>query len=347
MKANYTYEDVMKKAASYGLLDSMTDADKNLTLRNPDAGMTVLQSRYDYKTASTAEAKALAHVRAEKARNQYGGYSGGADGSKFYVTDISPIHYAEETAPTFNDRYAEKERELTEKINDRPAYVSPYEEQRKSLTGEISSSADPASLRDDKAYQAYAKQYRREGNRAIAEALGSAATLTGGIPSSAAVTAASQAGDYYATQLADKLPTLQSERQAMLLKALNALETEDNTAYQRYLDESAMDYDKLELLRALRSDDYNQYRDELARYETDRDFDYNQFVDDLEYNSNIADKELAQKNYKNELAAEQKRYDQQLSAEKEEQLWNAAVYAYQYLDDASLLKRLIKEMKGA
>ena len=42
MKSNYTYEDVMKKAAAYGLLADMSDADRNLTMRNPDAGMTTI-----------------------------------------------------------------------------------------------------------------------------------------------------------------------------------------------------------------------------------------------------------------------------------------------------------------
>ena len=71
----------------------------------------------------------------------------------------------------------------------------------------------------DPVWQAYQKQYRREGQRAAEDTLGRYAAMTGGMPSTAAVTAASQAGDYYASQLSDKLPEVYQQ------------------AYQRYLQE--------------------------------------------------------------------------------------------------------------
>lgn len=92
-------------------------------------------------------------------------------------------------------------------------------------------------MESDPVYQAYQKQYAREGKRATQNALGAAASATGGIPSSYAVTAASQAGDYYASQMADKVPELY------------------NQAYNRYLND-------------------------LAQWNTDRDFGYGQFMDE-------------------------------------------------------------------
>lgn len=89
-------------------------------------------------------------------------------------------------------------------------------------------------------YQAYAKRYAREGQRAVQDALGAAAAATGGIPSSYAVTAAAQAGDYYASQMADKIPELYQQ------------------AYSRYINE-------------------------LTQYNTDRDFQYGQFTDDISH----------------------------------------------------------------
>jgi len=60
----------------------------------------------------------------------------------------------------------------------------------------------------DPQYQAYRKEYLRNANRATADALGQYAASTAGRASSYAVNAATQAGDYYATQLADQVPTL-------------------------------------------------------------------------------------------------------------------------------------------
>lgn len=339
----YTYEDVMKKAQAYGLLDSMSEADRKLTETNPDAGMTILQSRYDYKHATTDDARALAHTVAERTRKQYGGYSGGTDGSKYYITEKSPDDYDAQEAPTFEDRYAASQKELADSILNRKDYASSYTADQQELLNQIKDAAayryDPA---EDDLYAAYAKQYRREGQRATADALGQAATLTGGIPSTAAATAAAQAGQYYATQLSDKLPALEqaayqrnAARQNALMQSLNALNTADQTAYERYLNDAALDYDNMELLRALRNDDYVKYRDDLAQHNTDRDFGYNQFVDDLQYQQSVEANKQAQANYNRELAAAE-----------EENLWNAALYAVEYFNDSSLLRKLIDRRKG-
>ncbi len=64
---------------------------------------------------------------------------------------------------------------------------------------------DPAS---DKLYDAYRKQYERQADLAAANALGTAAALTGGQASTAAVAASQQAGGYYRAMLAGKLPEL-------------------------------------------------------------------------------------------------------------------------------------------
>ena len=76
----------------------------------------------------------------------------------------------------------------------------------------LAAAADPApftyDVAADPAYQAYRKAYTREGRRAAEDTLGAYAAMTGGVPSTAAVTASQQAGDYYAAQLADKVPEL-------------------------------------------------------------------------------------------------------------------------------------------
>ncbi|MBE5039884.1 hypothetical protein [Ructibacterium gallinarum] len=60
----------------------------------------------------------------------------------------------------------------------------------------------------DPVFQAYQQKYRLEGDRASRNAVASYASLTGGYGNSAAATAAAQAGQYYAKQLTDTIPTL-------------------------------------------------------------------------------------------------------------------------------------------
>lgn len=64
---------------------------------------------------------------------------------------------------------------------------------------------------NDPVWQAYKKEYLREGDRASEQTLGQTAAMTGGIPSSYAETAAQQANNYYAGKLADKIPELYSD----------------------------------------------------------------------------------------------------------------------------------------
>jgi hypothetical protein len=73
------------------------------------------------------------------------------------------------------------------------------------------------------------KRYLREGQRAMEDTLAAAAANTGGVPSTAAITAAQQANDYYSTQFEDALPQL------------------EETAYQRYLNEIALQRQEREL----------------------------------------------------------------------------------------------------
>ena len=53
---------------------------------------------------------------------------------------------------------------------------------------------------------AYKKAYAREGARATSDTLGRVSAMTGGTPSSYAVSAAAQAANDYASKLSDKLP---------------------------------------------------------------------------------------------------------------------------------------------
>ena len=143
-----------------------------------------------------------------------------------------------------------------------PEYVSPYQAQiDEALNAYLNRPAFAWDPETDPQYAAYRKQYAREGARATEDTLGRYAAMTGGMPSSAAVTAAQQAGDYYAAQMADRIPELYQ------------------AAYRMYADEGSRLLSGLNALRGVESDAYARYKGRLGQYNADRDFDYGAYRD--------------------------------------------------------------------
>ena len=116
--------------------------------------------------------------------------------------------------------------------------------------------------------------------------------MTGGMPSTAAVTAARQAGGYYAAQLADKLPELyqqayqrylqEYQRQMGLAGAYDDYDREAYSCYRDQLDQWNRDRsfayeaarDSQAAGRQRNETAYSRYLDELDRYDRDRSFAY-------------------------------------------------------------------------
>lgn len=92
-------------------------------------------------------------------------------------------------------------------------------------------------LESDPVWQAYKKQYTREGQRATQDALGTTAASTGGIPSSYATAAATQAGGYYAAQMTDKVPGLYQQAYNRYLNELSQWNADRSFGYGQYIDE--------------------------------------------------------------------------------------------------------------
>ena len=92
-------------------------------------------------------------------------------------------------------------------------------------------------LESDPVWQAYKKQYTREGQRATQDALGTTAASTVGIPSSYATAAATQAGDYYAAQMTDKVPELYQQAYNRYLNELSQWNADRSFGYGQYIDE--------------------------------------------------------------------------------------------------------------
>ena len=261
----YTYDDFVKAANQSGLMGQFSRDDLNLAQKYPEFGLSVLSLKKDYNNATTAEQRLLANQAANELRKSYGNYSGGADGGSFRLESklnrqeddlldrlgsFGSFSYGE--APTYENAFAQQQKDLLDRILNREDFA-------------WSKESDPQ-------WSSYKKSYLREGDRATANALAQASAASGGRPSSYAVNAATQAGDYYATKLNDVIPTLYQQ------------------AYERYLDEYNMKLKDLNAVNQQEQLDYAKYLDRLGQFNTDRGFAYQNYADDYDrLRSQLAD----------------------------------------------------------
>lgn len=181
------------------------------------------------------------HDRAEQRRAGYG-YSGGSAGDEYNKLKTG-TNFSFQSAPQYISRYQDLLDQLTQQYVNRGPFEYDY-------------ATDPR-------WQAYKKEYTREGRRATEDTLGQYAAMTGGVPSTAAMTAASQAGDYYNARMTDKIPEL-----AQL-------------AYDMYLGEGNQMLQKINALQGMEQADYNQYLNALGQWNTDRNFAYQDYLQGL------------------------------------------------------------------
>lgn len=137
-------------------------------------------------------------------------------------------------------------------------------------------SYDPAT---DQAYQAYAKEYGRLGEKARQDTLGDVANNTGGLASSYATTAAAQAQNQYNQALTDKIPELMQAAYARYnddfnnnLNMIGVLRGLDDAEYGRFADQR--DYDR-SVFEGDRQYNYQLGRDAVADSQWQQQFDYN------------------------------------------------------------------------
>lgn len=147
-------------------------------------------------------------------------------------------------ARTYQSSYSDSISELLDKLLSREAFSYDYE-------------SDPL-------YQSYAEVYGREGKRAAEDALGLSAQNTGGLASSYATAAAQQAGSYYGSQLAGKIPELYK------------------LAYEVYLDEAEADVQNLQMLSELEENEYQRYHNSVEDMYKEAELDYEKYLDELE-----------------------------------------------------------------
>ena len=204
-----------------------------------------------------------AHDAAERIREKYD-YSGGTSGSDYIKLGTGA-------------RPAKADTSWLDKLGD-----SNYNYDQ---SGKISAKLDALLNRtpfsydaaSDSLYQQYRKQYTREADRSAEDVLGKAAVMTGGMPSTAAVTASQQASDYQMSQMTDKIPELQQLAYSMYQDKLNGDRADLNTLiglednnYKRWL--SNRDYL------------YQLARDQVGDQQTADALAYQKQQDKLNYN---------------------------------------------------------------
>lgn len=255
---NFTYDGFLTAASNAGLLGEFSQADLDTARKYPEFGYSILGLKQDIHKATTPEAKLLANEAANRLRSSYGGYTGGKYGAD-YISDgkiPNQIDGVLDQINNFGSFTFDQER---------PTYENQYAKQQQALLDAILNREDFSwSKEEDPQWSSYKKSYLREGDRATADALGQAAAASGGRPSTAALTAATQAGDYYATQLNDIIPTLYQQ------------------AYDRYLNEYNMSLQDLNAVNTQEQLDYTKYLDQLGQFNTDRNFAFNQYLSDFD-----------------------------------------------------------------
>lgn len=265
--------------------DEWSQSDRELAQLHPEFGMSMLSLKDDWHNATTPEQRAIANEGAEYQRKTWGNYTGGTDGSKFY--SLGPNHNEADDLQKQISGYGPFDYSRApdyQGVMDRVLNYGPFSYDYKT----------------DPSYQAYAKQYAREGRRASEDTMGQYAAMTGGRPSTAAMTAAQQAGNYYSAQMADKIPELYQQ------------------AYQRYLQE------------------YQRQLQALGALNTDRNFEYGVYGDDfnrlLTKYDTVRGQENAEREQQNaEEATKYAREQDRLNRERQDMLdsWSAQDQAWQ------------------
>ena len=194
---------------------------------NDDDYAAMQQLKESWSTADQAgdqAGKDAAHRAAEDIRKRYN-YSGGGDGTAYNALPQAP-EPARYSAP-------------------QSSYVSPYSAQVDQLLGELMGGPNFSYNHEtDPRYQQYEKEYTRLGQRAMQDTLGQVSARTGGLASSYATTAASQANEEYMAALAAKIPELEQLAYSMYMDKrndkranLSTLMGLEDSAYGRWSDQ--------------------------------------------------------------------------------------------------------------
>lgn len=163
----------------------------------------------------------------------------------------------------------------------------------------------------DALYQQYKDQYTTQGQMAMMDTMGQAAALTGGYGNSYAQNVGQQAYQAYLQQLNEVVPELYG------------------MALDQYNQEGQNLYNQAALMAQMEDQDYGRYRDQVSdyyteldrlnsAYNTERDYDYNQWYNNLMYQYQTGRDEVADQQWQAQFDEAKRQFDKQyaLSASK-------------------------------
>lgn len=186
-----------------------------------------------------------------------------------------------------------------------PTYQGRYDSDINKLLRELSRikkfSYNPL---EDELYEYYKREYLREGDRAMEDVLGELAAVTGGVASSYAAGVAAQSRNYYNEKLTDKIPELYED------------------AYERYLDEIGIKEKNLKTLLDIRDEDYGIYKDSLEQFNKDREFEYEKFLDEQDYEKYLREEERKNEEFEYKKLIDSRDYEGYLSEEARKEAEN-------------------------
>lgn len=158
-------------------------------------------------------------------------------------------------------------------------YNSSYTESINKLADKYVNNKFDYDVNSDSTYQSYSDKYKREGAKAQENAQGFYATNTGGYANSYAQTAGLRTYGEYMDELAEKIPSLRSEKlqswqqeQENTLNQISMLQGLDDTQYQRFRDNLQDNYDFMNYYENKYSTskgiDMSEFQNELAKWQT-------------------------------------------------------------------------------
>ena len=218
----------------------------------------------------------------------------------------------ETKAPTFehqpSDTVAQAEALLQQQLAQKPgSYQSTWSSQLNDIIKQIQNGEKFSyDLNGDALYQQYAQQYTTQGKLAMMDAMGQAATMTGGYGGSFAQTAGQQAYQAYLQQLNDVVPELYG------------------MALDQHNQERQALYDQASLLAGMEDQDYGRYRDQLSDYyaELDRLAENARYMSETEYQKALDEFNIKYGAYRDDVADQQwqaqfdeakRQYDEQMA----------------------------------
>lgn len=258
-----SYAARRKLAEEYGMSGYSGSASQNTKL------LRMLQGGAQPTNSTAAKAQELAN--AAPSNNVTAGVTT-ASGSASGGTEAKPVYQRSDRV----NEYYEKTRKLERNKPDE--FESKYEGQISDILDNILNrpkfSYTSEDMTNDDLYKMYRDQYMRQGNLAMRDTMGNAASLTGGYGNTYASAAGQQAYDNYVSMLNDK-----------------ALDFYDR-AYQRYNDEGQNLYNQMNVVTGLDNTDYQRYRDTVSdyyndlnyyngRYNQEYRYDYGQYQDQV------------------------------------------------------------------